>query len=116
MDVRQHRCRPWVALAVVLLAAAGCNDGGATGSTLRESAGKIGFYVGAISGDVNGGSAAVSDPDYAVALTRHFNSLTPENVLKWGSLSPAPDVYDFGPADALVAFAGKNGLRLRGHT
>ena len=48
-------------------------------------------------------------------LTREFNSITPENDLKIGPVHPTEDQYNFSNADAIVAFAGRNNLRVRGH-
>lgn len=48
--------------------------------------------------------------------SREFTSLTPENSMKWGSLAPTSDSFDFRNADQLVDFAIANGQRLRGHT
>lgn len=48
--------------------------------------------------------------------SREFTSVTPENSMKWRSLAPAADEYDFSGADQLVDFALANGQRLRGHT
>lgn len=49
-------------------------------------------------------------------LGAQFSSVTPENDMKWDAIHPAPDVYDFASADALVAFAEANGQEVRGHT
>ncbi|MFE6734793.1 endo-1,4-beta-xylanase [Microbacterium sp. NPDC057650] len=49
-------------------------------------------------------------------LSRQFSSLTPENDMKWDAVHPAPGVYDFASADALVAFAEANHQKVRGHT
>ena len=49
-------------------------------------------------------------------LGAEFNSVTPENDMKWAELHPEPDVYDFSGADAVVAFAKANGQEVRGHT
>jgi endo-1,4-beta-xylanase len=49
-------------------------------------------------------------------LGAQFSSVTPENDMKWDAIHPAPDVYDFASADALVAFAKANGQEVRGHT
>jgi endo-1,4-beta-xylanase len=49
-------------------------------------------------------------------LKKHFNSITPENDMKWARLRPAEDAFDFTNADALVAFAKANHMRVRGHT
>jgi len=53
----------------------------------------------------------------ALALVEeHFNSITPENILKWEAVHPEPDRYHFEPADRFVALGEKNGMYLVGHT
>jgi endo-1,4-beta-xylanase len=54
--------------------------------------------------------------EYQQVLSAQFSSLTPENDMKWDAVHPAPDVYDFASADALVAFAEANHQQVRGHT
>ncbi len=49
-------------------------------------------------------------------ITRHFNSITAENQMKFGMLHPEEDHYDFTAADEIAEFAGRNGIGLRGHT
>lgn len=49
-------------------------------------------------------------------LVHHFNSITAENEMKFESLHPVEDVYDFRQADQLAAFARKHQLAMRGHT
>lgn len=49
-------------------------------------------------------------------LAYHFNSITAENEMKFESLHPLEDVYEFKQADELVAFARKHHLAMRGHT
>ena len=49
-------------------------------------------------------------------LAAEFNSITPENDMKWAEIHPEPDVYDFSGADAIVAFAQANNMEVRGHT
>jgi endo-1,4-beta-xylanase len=52
-----------------------------------------------------------------VALIKsQFNSITPENVLKWEKVHPLPREYDFGPSDAYVRFGEQNGMFIVGHT
>jgi endo-1,4-beta-xylanase len=46
----------------------------------------------------------------------NFDSLTPENEMKWESVEPRPGGFSFEAADRLVAFAAENGMRMRGHT
>src|SRR5215471_677457 len=46
----------------------------------------------------------------------HFNTISPENVLKWEPVHPAPDRYAFEDADRYVAFGEKNNMFIIGHT
>jgi endo-1,4-beta-xylanase len=48
-------------------------------------------------------------------IKKHFNSITPENVLKWESIHPAPGQYNFGPGDAYVEFGINSGMFIIGH-
>jgi endo-1,4-beta-xylanase len=52
----------------------------------------------------------------AALIKKHFNSISPENVLKWESIHPALDRYNFGPGDRYVDFGVKNGMFIIGHT
>jgi endo-1,4-beta-xylanase len=56
-----------------------------------------------------------SDPRYSESIVREFNVLTPENALKFVTLRPSRDTYDFADADAVVSFAEANGMAVRGH-
>jgi len=49
-------------------------------------------------------------------ITSQFNSITPENALKWASVHPLPDKYDFAGPDAYVAFGEKHHMFIIGHT
>jgi endo-1,4-beta-xylanase len=52
----------------------------------------------------------------AVALVKEqFNSITPENVLKWERVHPEPDKYNFAPVDQFVTFGEKNKMFVIGH-
>ncbi len=54
-----------------------------------------------------------------VALIKaQFNQITSENDMKWERIHPREGAagYDFGPADAFVAFGEKHKLQLVGHT
>lgn len=48
--------------------------------------------------------------------TRHFNTITPENVLKWERVHPEPTSYAFSLPDAYVAFGEKHNMFIVGHT
>lgn len=62
--------------------------------------------------------AVVSGRDKASQdiVRREFNSITVENVMKAGPINPRPGVFNFGPADAFVAFGESNGMFIVGHT
>lgn len=49
-------------------------------------------------------------------VVRHFNSITVENVMKAEVINPRPGVFNFGPADAFVAFGETNHMFIVGHT
>ena len=56
------------------------------------------------------------EPAFAGVLAANFNSLSPENDMKWVNVEPSPGQFSFQAGDALVAFAEQNGMRVRGHT
>ncbi len=49
-------------------------------------------------------------------IKAQFNTITPENVLKWERVHPQLKTYDFGPADQYVEFGQKNNMFIIGHT
>ena len=57
-----------------------------------------------------------TDSQYREVMAREFSSVTPENVLKFERVHPAPQHYDFSQADALMDFAVANGMSVHGHT
>ncbi|MEY4589112.1 MAG: hypothetical protein RL497_1188 [Pseudomonadota bacterium] len=52
---------------------------------------------------------------HAAILTKHFNSMTTENEMKWELLQPNPDQFDYAPADNLINFAQSHKMAVRGH-
>lgn len=46
----------------------------------------------------------------------HFNTVTPENTMKWVNIHPEPGTYDFEGADRFVAFGEDNDAFIVGHT
>lgn len=58
----------------------------------------------------------LTEPAYAQTAAAQFNQVTPENEMKWDTIEPNPGEFNFGPADAVVAFAAENGMQVRGHT
>lgn len=61
-------------------------------------------------------TALANDADYRSAIAREFNSVTPENVMKWETVEPQQGVPDYNAADALLRFARANHQTVRGHT
>jgi endo-1,4-beta-xylanase len=55
-------------------------------------------------------------PFYGRLAAHEFDSLTPENEMKWYAVEPQPGQFDFSGADRLVSFAKEHGMRVRGHT
>jgi endo-1,4-beta-xylanase len=48
-------------------------------------------------------------------VAAQFNTISPENQLKWGLIHPRPDGYNFEPADRYVAFGEKHKMFIVGH-
>jgi endo-1,4-beta-xylanase len=61
-------------------------------------------------------SARLDDARVRNLVALNFDSLTPENEMKWQTIEPRPGVFSFAAADKLVAFAAANKIRMRGHT
>ena len=123
MNVFEQRARRYCGALLTLVflgyavnASAGPAEDSHVKRTLREQADELGFFIGSISGDRRDGSSVVRDAQFAEALQEHFNSITVENALKWGRMSPAQGVYDFETADMVVEFGEESGMRVRGHT
>lgn len=81
-------------------------------STLKDAyAGR--FLVGAA---LNEAQFTERDTRGAATVKSQFNTITPENVLKWQSVHPRLGEYDFAAPDQFVAFGERNGMFIVGHT
>jgi len=58
--------------------------------------------------------AALKGADSAL-IVHEFNSVTPENDMKMGPIHPQENVYNWKNADAIVDFAVKHHIKIRGH-
>jgi len=58
--------------------------------------------------------ASLHGPDSAL-IVREFNSVTPENDMKMGLIHPSENVYNWKNADAIVDFAVRHHIKIRGH-
>lgn len=74
---------------------------------------KNSFLVGAA---LNEATFAEKDTRAASIVKAQFNTITPENVLKWESVHPQPGKYAFGAPDRYVEFGEKNRMFIVGHT
>ncbi|UCD37635.1 MAG: endo-1,4-beta-xylanase [Fidelibacterota bacterium] len=64
---------------------------------------------------LNEAQLAGRDAKSMALVEKHFNSLTPENQLKWEKVHPRPTVYDFTLADSLVAYGARHQMHIAGH-
>lgn len=71
------------------------------------------FLIGAA---VNDAIVSGSDAASQAIVVKHFNSITLENSMKAALVNPRPGVFNFGPADAFVAFGEANKMFIVGHT
>jgi endo-1,4-beta-xylanase len=74
---------------------------------------KDSFMVGAA---LNANQFSGRDSRGEAIVTAQFNSITPENVLKWALVHPKPGAYDFDAPDRYVAFGEKYHMFIIGHT
>jgi endo-1,4-beta-xylanase len=58
---------------------------------------------------------AIAREDEATLIKTQFNSITPENAMKMGPIHPEENRYFWTDADAIVDFAVKNNIKIRGH-
>lgn len=71
------------------------------------------FRVGAA---LNDAQFSERDTVGAAIVRQHFNTITPENVLKWESVHPERGRFDFAAADRYVSFGERSGMFVVGHT
>ena len=82
-----------------------------TASTLRDAYARM-FRIGAA---LNPAQFEERDARGNPIIAAQFNSISPENALKWGPIHPRPDIYNFEPADRYVAFGEKHKMFIVGH-
>ncbi len=56
------------------------------------------------------------EPNAAVLIPQHFNSITPENIMKCEVIHPQWNKYNFDLADKYIAYGEKNKMFIAGHT
>ena len=70
------------------------------------------FRIGAA---VNTAQIEERDPIAHPIIAAQFNTISPENALKWQFVHPTPDSYAFDQADRYVAFGEKHKMFIVGH-
>ena len=80
-------------------------------ATLKEAFRGI-FRIGAA---VNQNQFDEKDARDVAIIAAQFDTISPENALKWASIHPRSDGYNFGPADRYVAFGEKYKMFIVGH-
>ena len=70
------------------------------------------FYLGAA---INENTILGLDPKSATIVNNEFNTITPENSLKWMFIQPKPDKFNFNAADKYVEMGLKNNMYIVGH-
>jgi len=111
-----------VPIALVLLSAACARSTGSvnpspgsdpvSATTLKDAFAGA-FRIGAA---LNENQFTERDTIGAALVKRQFNTITPENVLKWEEVHPQPNTYNFAPVDRYVEFGERNGMFIVGHT
>ena len=118
MPIRSHL----IALVPALLAGGGCIAHGpaSAGGSEEKAPAVTAPAFRSVSGPRRIGAAVESqrlrEAAFAATLATNFNSVTPENEMKWTYIEPAPGQFAFRGGDALVAFAVQHDMRVRGHT
>ena len=96
-------------VAILSLLVAGVSH--AQPATLKDAFQGI-FRIGAA---VNQSQFEEKDARGASVIAAQFNTISPENALKWEAIHPRLDAYNFDPADQYVAFGEKNKMFIVGH-
>ena len=103
-----RKCLCWIAVSLAL---AGSADTENQPSLKSAYAGC--FMLGAA---LNPAQFTGQDRAEEAIVKAQFNSISPENVLKWEVVHPKPGTYDFSAADQYVEFGQQNHMFTIGHT
>lgn len=79
---------------------------------LRDRAAAKGLIYGAASHE----RTLSTDADFATCFARECGILVTEGELKWRTLRPTQDRFNFAPGDLMAKFARTHGMLFRGHT
>jgi endo-1,4-beta-xylanase len=105
--------RGLIVLATALLAGSAIGNAAVPQASTLKEAYKPDFLIGVA---VNTNQIFEHDTRGVPIIKSQFDSISPENALKWGPIHPEPDQYNFGPADRYVEFGETNHMAIIGHT
>jgi endo-1,4-beta-xylanase len=103
------RVLPVLLGGLMILSAAATADAPAS----LKDAYKGDFLIGAA---MNAAQITGQDARGDALIDAQFDSISPENVLKWENVHPGPGKYDFELADKYVAFGMEHRMFIHGHT
>jgi endo-1,4-beta-xylanase len=101
----------WRFILVPGLLAASMAAGAQTPTTLKDAY-RNSFHVGVA---INDAQISGADTRGAAIASTQFDSISPENALKWERIHPKQDKYLFDLADQYVAFGEKHHMFIVGH-
>ncbi len=110
---RHKRHKNYLLFVLLFLIGLGVSGGSTSSRATLKEAFKNDFMIGAA---LNSNQIFEKDTRGAEIVRTHFNSITPENILKWALVHPRPDKYDFAASDRFVEFGEKHGMFIVGHT
>jgi len=99
-------------LAAIVVAALAAPARAQTPANLKDAFASS-FRVGAA---LNTNEFSERDAKTVALITQQFNTISPENVLKWQYVEPNPGAFDFTVSDRYVAFGQRHGMMVVGHT
>ena len=89
------------------------NSSKGTNQSALKDVFKDDFYVG-VALSLN--QISGKEPDAIALVKKHFNSITPENILKWEEVHPEPNRYNFEAADNYITSGENHNMHIIGHT
>jgi endo-1,4-beta-xylanase len=106
-------------LVIGTVGALGAGLAVAISATSASAASTLGASAAERGGRYFGAAVAANhlgESGYTTVLNREFNSVTPENEMKWDTIEPSRNSFNYGSADRIVNHARGQGMQVRGHT
>jgi endo-1,4-beta-xylanase len=111
--IEMRQCRKLLSASIVCLCSLAAVAQTPTATPTLKDTFRGAFAVGAA---MNNDQITGKDVSDDAIIIQQFNSISPENVMKWEVIHPLPDDYDFTLADKYVEFGLKNHMFIVGHT